>query len=78
MNFGVTGDAAPNAALSKMARYSLRGANRGSLDLLRLPLAAWNRSLLVGVGSDKLASTANPSAPTNPSARQRCTTLSNS
>src|ERR1700721_3064777 len=30
-----------------------RGANRVLLDLLRLPLAAWNRALLVRVRSDK-------------------------
>ena len=29
------------------------GANRVLLDLLRLPVLAWNRALLVGVGGDK-------------------------
>jgi hypothetical protein len=46
MNFGVTGEASPNAASSRAAKYSCA-------DLFRLPLAAWNRSLLVGVGRNQ-------------------------
>ena len=30
-----------------------RGANRFLLDLLRLPVLAWNRALLIGVGGDE-------------------------
>jgi hypothetical protein len=53
MNFGVTGDAAPNAAFIERGKVLLRGSGRGFLDLLGLPFAAWNRALLVGIGGDK-------------------------
>jgi len=52
MNFGVTGEAAPNAASSRVARYSCAARVAASLISSGLPLAAWNRSLLVGVGRD--------------------------
>ena len=53
MNFGVTGEAAPNAASSRVARYSCAARVAVSYDLLGLPLAAWKRALLVRVGGDK-------------------------
>ena len=53
MNFGVTGDAAPKAASSSVARYSRAARQALSFDLLRLPVVAWNRALLIGVGGDQ-------------------------
>ena len=53
MNFGVTGDAVPNAALSKVAQDIRARREPRSLDLLRLPVLACNRALLVRVRSDK-------------------------
>jgi hypothetical protein len=53
MNFGVTGEAAPNAASSRVARYSCAARVAASLISSGLPLAAWNRSLLVGIGRDQ-------------------------
>ena len=53
MNFGVTGDAAPNAALSKVARYLCLARVAVSLISSGLPLAAWNRSLLICVGRNR-------------------------
>ena len=56
MNFGVTGDAAPNAASSRVARYSCAARNRVLLDLLRLPVPCllWEPGpLLVGVRGDE-------------------------
>ena len=49
----MTGDAAPNAAASRVRKIFARGANRVLLDFLRLPVLACNRALLVGVGGDE-------------------------
>jgi hypothetical protein len=60
MNFGVTGEAAPNAVSSRVIRYSCAARVAGFIDLIGLPLAAWNRSLLVGVGGDQTGVDRNP------------------
>ena len=56
----------------------LRGAGRGFPNLLGLPPRLGTDRCLLASAAIKLASTANPSALTRPSAMQRCTTLSNS
>ena len=53
MNFGVTGDAAPNAASSSVARYSCVARVAVSLISSDFHSLAWNRSLLIGVGRDQ-------------------------
>ena len=63
MNLGVTGEAAPNAASSSVARYSARGASRVFLEFLRVPILAWNRALLVGVGGDEARIDREPLGP---------------
>src|ERR1700724_2469907 len=76
MNFGVTGDAAPKAASSSVARYS-----RTARQALSLTSSGFHSSLgaercLFASAAIRLASTANPSAPTSPSAMQRSTMVS--
>jgi hypothetical protein len=72
--FGVTGVAAPKAASSNAPRYS-RTARRdrtgSSASTPCTPLWRFASALI------RLASTAKPSPPTNPSAMQRRTTVSN-
>jgi hypothetical protein len=76
MNFGVTGDAAPNAALSKVARYSRAARTAFSLISSGFQSLLGTERCLFASAAMRLASTANPSAPTKPSVIQRCTTLS--
>ena len=79
MNFGVTGEAAPNAASSSVARYSRAVRTALSLSLLSgfQSLLGTDRCLLASAAI-KLASTAKASPPTIPSFMQRGTTVSNS
>src|SRR5580704_1534434 len=77
MNFGVTRDAAPKAASSSVARYS-----RAARQALSLTSSGFHSSLgtercLFASAAIRLASTANPSAPTSPSAMPRATMVSN-
>ena len=53
MNFGVTGEAAPNAASSSVARYSRAARPAFVPDLLGFQSSLANRALLVGVGGDQ-------------------------
>jgi hypothetical protein len=76
MNFGVTGDAAPNAALSKVARYSRAARTAFSLISSGFHSRLGTDRCLLASAAIRLASTANPSALTRPSAMHRCTTLS--
>src|SRR5437763_16136375 len=74
MNLGMTSLAAPNAASSRTARYSSTArpaASRGR------PAAPSTRARSLASALIRLASTANPSPPTRPSAMQRCSTVSN-
>src|SRR5207248_1437807 len=74
MNLGMTSLAAPNAASSRTARYSSTArpaASRGR------PAAPSRRARSLASAWIRLASTANPSPPTRPSAMQRCSTVSN-
>jgi hypothetical protein len=43
----------PKSRIIQSRKIFARGANRGVLDLLRLPVLARNRALLVGVGGDE-------------------------
>src|SRR5262249_31388317 len=76
-NFGLTSVAAPKAASSSVARYSLtaRLAAAGSRSVLH-SLPGTERCLLASA-TIRLASTANPSAPTRSAAIQASTTRSN-
>jgi hypothetical protein len=67
-----------NAALSKVARYSRVARAAVSLISSDFHSRLGIDRCLLGSAAIKLASTANPSALTRPSATQRCTTLSNS
>ena len=53
MNFGVTGEAAPNAASSSVARYSRAARPAFSLISSGFQSLARNRALLVGVGGNQ-------------------------
>src|SRR4029077_13078565 len=74
MNLGVTSVAAPNAASSRTARYSspARPAAAGGR-----PAVPSTRVRSLASAWIRLASTAKPSPPTNPSSMQRCRTVSN-
>jgi hypothetical protein len=75
MNFGITGDAAPNAASSKVAKYSCSAQVAVSLISSGFHPRFGTDRCLLALAATKLAQTANPSALTKPSAIQRCTTL---
>src|ERR1700745_4329946 len=77
MNFGGTGDAVAKAASSSVARYSLAARQALSLTSSGFHSTLGNERCLLASAAIKLASTANPSAPTSPSAIQRSTTVSN-
>jgi hypothetical protein len=75
MNFGITDDAAPNAASSKVAKYSCSARVAVSLISSGFPSRVGTDRRLLSSAAIRLAQTANPSALTKPSAIQRCTTL---
>ena len=76
MNFGVTVEAAPNAASSKVAKYSCATWVAVSLSSSGFHSRFGTDRCLLSLAAIRLAQTANPSALTKPSATQRCTTLS--
>ena len=71
MNFGVTGEAAPNAAPSRVARYSCAARVAGSLISSGFHSRLGTDRCLLASAAIKLASTANPSALTKPSTMHR-------
>jgi hypothetical protein len=66
MNFGVTGEAAPNAASSRVARYSCAARVAVSLISSGFHFGLGTDPCLLASAAIKLASTANPSALTGP------------
>ena len=75
-NFGTVSLAAPHAALSRVSRYS-RTARRLAARLRQFVCSALETDLcLLASAAIRLASTANPSPPTNFSSIQRSTTVS--
>ena len=76
MNFGITGDAAPNSASSKVAKYSCSARVVGSLISSGFHSRFGTDRCLLALAAIRLAQTANPSALTKRSAIQRCTKLS--
>jgi hypothetical protein len=76
MNFGITGDAAPNAASSEVAKYSCSARVAVSLISSGFHSRSGTDRCLLSSAAIGLAQTANPSALTKPLAIQRCTTLS--
>ena len=71
MNFGVTGEAAPNAALSNVASYSRVARIAVSLISSGFQSLLGTERCLLASAAMRLASTANPSALTKPSAMHR-------
>src|SRR6185437_13861029 len=75
-NFGVTLLAAPNAASSRVARYSLVARLAVSATHVLLHSVPGIDRCLLASATMRLASTANPSPPTKPAAMQASTTRS--
>ncbi len=76
MNLGVTLLAAPNAASSRVARYSLVARLAVSATHVFLHSVPGIDRCLLASATMRLASTANPSPPTKPAAMQASTTRS--
>jgi hypothetical protein len=66
MNFGVTGDAAPNAASSRVARYSRAARFAVSLISSGFHSRLGTERCLLASAAIRLASTANPSGAHQP------------
>ena len=69
--FGRNGRGRAECRVVERGEIFARGASRVFLEFLRVPILAWNRALLVGVGGDEARIDREPSAPTKPSAMQR-------
>jgi len=77
MNFGVRSLAAPNAASSSLARYSLVARPTASASSFLFHRGPCVDRCLLASGTNRLASTAKPSPPTRPTPMHAPTTRSN-